>query len=577
MNNPFSLSVVAPSQKSTPPNELVPLNDMKIDGSLFWQEKQNEEMSRPDLDSNIHHRHFSRASSHFSQSSDLFKKKILGEDSEILLPSEKLIEKKTSLKESFLENPVLNPNIVQHMNFNIPEPIFENIEEEKQKKQIEKNLMDERFEKKCKKISEQDVNFSSNIFSFHQMKANPNRKPIMSIAKPLQPPANKTTSSKEKCFYTNLFLTSKNESKNETPKQKNKEVKSHVNLSKINLKNEVSIQNSCKITGSRRGSKRDLSEIHSSIYSTQYPYTDPRKMTLAQLKIPKHIFLKLNGLINESPIPSIANNVNKFIFTNERKMQGRVKINAPMTPNVRFIKLNPLQFQTPKARPNLNMVLNSLNNQNLNSSNIFFPKAMTMMDLGKVVEPESTLIKSKKKSKASKNTTPKIRRKIIKKKNKNSSSKKKKNGCRCKKTHCTRLHCICFREKGYCTDSCSCDNCYNRSKFKDMISHIRELTEEINPLAFKSKIQVIETKSGQKIHNRGCSCTKNNCKKNYCECFKNGLPCSPLCKCENCKNSHVSLETEEVKKIFKKCSRKKKKFVIEIGNKNPEVHNIQMS
>jgi len=575
MNNPFSLSVVAPSQKSTPPNELVPSNELKIENSLFWQDK-HEELSRPDLDPNLLQRHFSKASSQYSQSSDLFKKKLLREDLDIMLTDEKLSDKKSSLRDTNLANPVMNPNIVKHTNFNIPEPIFEDLVTDR-KKQLEQNLMDEKFEQKCQKISRQEATFSSNTFSFHQMKAVPNN--IRSLAENpvLRPSVENKISNKDDCFYTNLFLTSKKESLKETPKVKKQKIKPHVNLSQLSIKKEVSISNQCKITGSRRGSRRDLSEMQSSIYSTQYPYTDPRKMSLTKLQIPKHIFLKLNGLINKSPSPSLRNNINHLVFTSERKQQGRVDINAPMTPNVRFVRLNPLQFQTPRSRQNLNMTLNSSNNQNLNAKNAFFPKSMTMLDLGTVIERETSIMKTKKKSKNSKTNTPKVRRKITKKKNKTSSSKKKKSGCRCKKTHCTRLHCICFREKGYCDESCSCDNCYNRPKFKEMISHIRELTEEINPLAFKSKIQVIETKSGQKIHNRGCSCTKNNCKKNYCECFKNGLPCSPLCKCENCKNVHVSLEAEEVKKIFKKCSRKKKKFVIEVGSKNPEVHNIQMS
>jgi hypothetical protein len=161
-------------------------------------------------------------------------------------------------------------------------------------------------------------------------------------------------------------------------------------------------------------------------------------------------------------------------------------------------------------------------------------------------------------------------------KRKKSSSKNKKCGCRCKKTKCTRLHCICFREKGYCGDGCSCTDCYNREEFADTIKKIRDFTKEINPLAFQSKIQTIDLDNGQKIHNRGCSCSKNQCQKNYCECFKNGLSCSPLCKCENCKNEKVDIDVSKVKKIFKKCSRKKKKFVIFLNEKKPTIKKIQI-
>ena len=46
MNNPFSLSVVAPSQKSTPPNELVYPNDYKMNESLFWQNRLEDDFSQ---------------------------------------------------------------------------------------------------------------------------------------------------------------------------------------------------------------------------------------------------------------------------------------------------------------------------------------------------------------------------------------------------------------------------------------------------------------------------------------------------------------------------------------------------
>lgn len=167
-------------------------------------------------------------------------------------------------------------------------------------------------------------------------------------------------------------------------------------------------------------------------------------------------------------------------------------------------------------------------------------------------------------------------KKMLSKIKKSGGKEAKKCGCRCKKTNCTRLHCICFRERGYCGDHCSCTNCFNREEYSDTIKKIRDFTKEINPLAFQSKIDSISFENGQKIHNRGCSCSKNQCQKNYCECFKNGLACSPLCKCENCKNDKVSIEVGKVKEIFKKCSRKKKKFVIFLNKEKPTIKKIQI-
>lgn len=36
-----------------------------------------------------------------------------------------------------------------------------------------------------------------------------------------------------------------------------------------------------------------------------------------------------------------------------------------------------------------------------------------------------------------------------------------------------------------------------------------------------------------------CTCTKSNCQKNYCDCFKNGTRCTDVCRCVECKNTKV--------------------------------------
>ena len=34
-----------------------------------------------------------------------------------------------------------------------------------------------------------------------------------------------------------------------------------------------------------------------------------------------------------------------------------------------------------------------------------------------------------------------------------------------------------------------------------------------------------------------CTCTKSNCNKKYCECYKSNKKCSDKCRCSNCLNS----------------------------------------
>lgn len=64
-----------------------------------------------------------------------------------------------------------------------------------------------------------------------------------------------------------------------------------------------------------------------------------------------------------------------------------------------------------------------------------------------------------------------------------------------------------------------------------------------------------------------CTCTKSNCQKNYCDCFKNGVLCSDNCRCLDCKNNKII----EIKS-------KPEKFSVEyvrvhIDNKNIKVMN----
>ena len=58
-----------------------------------------------------------------------------------------------------------------------------------------------------------------------------------------------------------------------------------------------------------------------------------------------------------------------------------------------------------------------------------------------------------------------------------------------------------------------------------------------NPSAFKPRIEedVQEEKAAK--HAIGCNCTRSNCLKKYCECFKGGIKCTESCRCRDCKNN----------------------------------------
>jgi hypothetical protein len=71
----------------------------------------------------------------------------------------------------------------------------------------------------------------------------------------------------------------------------------------------------------------------------------------------------------------------------------------------------------------------------------------------------------------------------------NSESKyvPKKMCCNCKKSHCLKLYCECFVNKGYCS-GCNCVNCLNTEENKAVREKAMQSTLERNPVAFDPKI-----------------------------------------------------------------------------------------
>lgn len=92
--------------------------------------------------------------------------------------------------------------------------------------------------------------------------------------------------------------------------------------------------------------------------------------------------------------------------------------------------------------------------------------------------------------------------------------------CNCTKSQCLKLYCMCFR-KGYpCNEKCKCHQCMNTVKNHELANLRR--TQKI--------MRQTETET------IFCNCRMSFCEKSYCACARNGLGCSKLCKCFNCKN-----------------------------------------
>ena len=123
--------------------------------------------------------------------------------------------------------------------------------------------------------------------------------------------------------------------------------------------------------------------------------------------------------------------------------------------------------------------------------------------------------------------------------------------CNCKKSKCLKLYCECFALGIYC-NGCNCQECHNRREYEEERQLAIDGILERNPHAFKPKVQ---KENNQIRHFKGCNCAKTGCLKKYCECYQNGIQCTDICKCIDCKNCKLEVPAGSKGKLPKRAKK----------------------
>ncbi|KAE8781463.1 hypothetical protein D1007_45336 [Hordeum vulgare] len=116
--------------------------------------------------------------------------------------------------------------------------------------------------------------------------------------------------------------------------------------------------------------------------------------------------------------------------------------------------------------------------------------------------------------------------------------------CRCDKSKCENMYCVCVNAGLPCCDRCECKDCDNtktsEEKLQDLLENIR--LREVP--ASGSRTCTMTARAAAKKSAMGCKC-QGECA-SRCGCVRRNIKCTSKCKCKRCGNDDGSRFPKDV-------------------------------
>ena len=258
-----------------------------------------------------------------------------------------------------------------------------------------------------------------------------------------------------------------------------------------------------KNSGDIQGKKIDFNSEFVEYYNNDNKPSGMNQMQNIPQNIPQNInMIKLNQKMQSQQQPNrVYNNINNI---------NNISNNLFNQNSINIIN-NSIDYSNKKNKMSPTTYMNNMNNMNMNNNN----------NISTMNNSMNMNINNNNNNMASINNT-------------NNTNKVK---CTCSKTNCKKKYCACFSRGNYC-DGCECKNCENCPSAHPPYATIPKNDENSENCDFTNNNKLENT--NQKSQRIICNCTKSNCMKKYCECFKQGFNCNSLCRCLDCKNKVYS-------------------------------------